>query len=50
VIVAELYDSVLNFARGTPQQDDLTAVLIKRSLKGGSSDENLVGADRDQLL
>ena len=32
VIVAELYDSVLNFAQGTPQQDDLTAVLIKRSL------------------
>jgi serine phosphatase RsbU (regulator of sigma subunit) len=32
VIIAELYDSVLNFARGTPQQDDLTAVLIKRSL------------------
>jgi serine phosphatase RsbU (regulator of sigma subunit) len=31
VIVAELYDSVLNFAQGTPQQDDLTAVLIKRS-------------------
>jgi len=31
VIIAELYDSVLNFARGTPQQDDLTAVLIKRS-------------------
>ena len=32
VIIAELYDSVLNFARGTPQQDDLTAALIKRSL------------------
>jgi serine phosphatase RsbU (regulator of sigma subunit) len=32
VIIAELYDSVLNFAQGTPQQDDLTAVLIKRSL------------------
>jgi serine phosphatase RsbU (regulator of sigma subunit) len=31
VIVAELYDSVLDFANGTPQQDDLTAVLIKRS-------------------
>ena len=31
VIIAELYDSVLNFAQGTPQQDDLTAVLIKRS-------------------
>ena len=32
VIIAELYDSVLNFAQGTPQQDDLTAVLIKRTL------------------
>lgn len=32
VIIAELYDSVLNFAQGTPQQDDLTAALIKRSL------------------
>jgi phosphoserine phosphatase RsbU/P len=32
VIIAELYDSVLNFAQGTPQKDDLTAVLIKRTL------------------
>ena len=32
VIIAELYDSVVQFANGTPQQDDLTAVLIKRSL------------------
>ena len=32
VIIAELYDAVLNFAQGTPQQDDLTAVLIKRTL------------------
>lgn len=31
VIIAELYDSVLKFAQGTRQQDDLTAVLIKRS-------------------
>lgn len=31
VIIAELYHSVLNFANGTTQQDDLTAVLIKRS-------------------
>ena len=31
VIIAELYDSVRNFAAGSPQQDDLTAVLIKRS-------------------
>ena len=34
VIIAELYDAVLNFAQGTPQQDDLTAVLIKRSPQG----------------
>ena len=31
LIIVELYDSVLEFAHGTPQQDDLTAVLIKRS-------------------
>ena len=30
-IIAELYDSVVNFSQGTPQKDDLTAVLIKRS-------------------
>lgn len=32
VIIAELYDSVLKFAQGTLQQDDLTAVLIKRTV------------------
>lgn len=30
VIIAELYDSVVKFSQGTPQNDDLTAVLIKR--------------------
>ena len=30
VIIAELYDSVRKFSQGTPQKDDLTAVLIKR--------------------
>src|SRR5690349_8876345 len=30
IIIAELYEAVVSFARGTPQQDDLTAVLIKR--------------------
>ena len=30
VIIAELYDSVVKFSQGTPQKDDLTAVLIKR--------------------
>jgi serine phosphatase RsbU (regulator of sigma subunit) len=31
VIIAEIYQSVLAFAQGTKQKDDLTAVLIKRS-------------------
>lgn len=30
LIIAELYDSVVKFSQGTPQNDDLTAVLIKR--------------------
>lgn len=30
-IIAELYNSVLAFAGGAPQKDDLTAVLIKRT-------------------
>ena len=30
-IIAELYNAVLSFAGGTPQKDDLTAVLIKRT-------------------
>jgi serine phosphatase RsbU (regulator of sigma subunit) len=29
-IIAELYQAVLAFSQGTPQKDDLTAVLIKR--------------------
>jgi serine phosphatase RsbU (regulator of sigma subunit) len=29
IIIAELYDAVLKFTDGTPQSDDLTAVLIK---------------------
>ena len=29
-IIAELYRAVLTFSHGTPQKDDLTAVLIKR--------------------
>jgi serine phosphatase RsbU (regulator of sigma subunit) len=31
VIITELYDSVVSFSQGTPQADDLTAVLIKRT-------------------
>jgi serine phosphatase RsbU (regulator of sigma subunit) len=30
IIIAELYEAVVSFTRGTPQPDDLTAVLIKR--------------------
>jgi phosphoserine phosphatase RsbU/P len=30
IIIARLYDSVVNFSQGTRQKDDLTAVLIKR--------------------
>jgi serine phosphatase RsbU (regulator of sigma subunit) len=29
-IIASLYQSVLEFSHGTRQQDDLTAVIIKR--------------------
>ena len=29
-IIAQLYDAVTRFANGTKQQDDLTAVIIKR--------------------
>jgi serine phosphatase RsbU (regulator of sigma subunit) len=36
IIIAEAYDAVLKFTDGTPQGDDLTAVLIKRSEKEGS--------------
>src|SRR5262249_29992845 len=33
-IIAELYARVLDFAGGTPQQDDLTAVVIKKTGMG----------------
>jgi phosphoserine phosphatase len=36
-ILAELYAAVLKFADGTPQQDDLTAVVIKRTAAVSSS-------------
>jgi len=29
-IIAKLYEAVAKFSNGTPQQDDLTAVIIKR--------------------
>lgn len=33
-IIDELYSSVRSFSQGTPQKDDLTAVLIKRTSEG----------------
>ena len=30
-LIAILYRTVLDFARGTPQADDLTAVIVKRT-------------------
>ena len=36
-ILAELYAAVLKFADGAPQQDDLTAVVIKRTSAANSS-------------
>ena len=29
-IIGRLYDAVVRFSKGTKQQDDLTAVIIKR--------------------
>jgi phosphoserine phosphatase RsbU/P len=40
-IIAELYDAVLKFAQGTPQKDDLTAVLIKRLDTGATVHRSL---------
>ena len=31
-IISSLYSAVLQFAQGTEQQDDLTAVIVKRKL------------------
>jgi len=36
IIIAELYQAVLNFSQGTPQQDDLTAVVIKKTVAKGT--------------
>ena len=35
-IIASLYSVVLQFADGTKQQDDLTAVIVKRQTAQGS--------------
>ena len=37
-IIAELYSAVLAFSNGSKQQDDLTAVVIKRVLVGTAAD------------
>lgn len=47
IIIAELYDAVLKFSQGTPQKDDLTAVLIKRVAVEASPIE-MVAAARTQ--
>jgi len=47
IIIAELYDAVLKFSQGTPQKDDLTAVLIKRVAVEASPIE-VVAAARTQ--
>jgi serine phosphatase RsbU (regulator of sigma subunit) len=33
-LIARLYQNVLDFAAGTEQEDDLTAVVIKRRVEG----------------
>lgn len=35
-LIAALHAAVLEFARGTPQGDDLTAVIVKRTVTSGS--------------
>jgi len=49
IIIAMLYDAVLKFSQGTPQNDDLTAVLIKRVAVEACPAE-LVAAARTQEL
>jgi len=46
IIISELYDAVLKFSQGTPQKDDLTAVLIKRVAEEASPIETAVAAER----
>jgi len=42
-IIAELYSAVLKFVDGTPQQDDLTAVVIKRTAASKANTSAAVG-------
>ena len=46
IIISELYDAVLKFSQGTPQKDDLTAVLIKRVAEEASPIEMAVASER----
>lgn len=43
-IIAEVYTAVLKFADGTPQQDDLTAVVIKRTAESRPVEAALASA------
>ena len=36
-IIATLYDAVIEFTGGTPQRDDVTTVIIKRTGPAGAS-------------
>jgi len=49
-IIAELYQEVLKFSQGTPQQDDLTAVVIKRVAAdvGQPATHSIAKADHDR--
>jgi hypothetical protein len=50
IIIAELYDAVLKFSQGTPQKDDLTAVLIKRVALQAWPIEMVAAAERKARL
>jgi serine phosphatase RsbU (regulator of sigma subunit) len=41
-IIAELYNAVLKFTDGTPQQDDLTAVVIKRTIASSETPTTVI--------
>lgn len=47
IVIAELYDAVLKFSQGTPQKDDLTAVLIKRVAVEESPIEMVIAGERN---
>jgi serine phosphatase RsbU (regulator of sigma subunit) len=50
-IIAELYRSTLEFADGTPQLDDLTAIVIKRvPITAAESGENMVPSAMEEAL